>query len=274
MNNFFCKKCHENIFSGNIFRLNTSNNISDIFKIFHNFFKFKYYSPNSLSYSTRYFSSCFNQSYDLLINKNNCFESYLRKYLFIDRVYSRQVSNFVADYIFFLIEIEDIICNLENIVFYNNLNEVLRKYTIHGFGVEINTKLVKKLDSYYFINLKGFLKKVDSGKYCFLSYKNCANILILQEWFINLLCCENILKCYDGAYVDIKSIFDLCVDISVFSTEKDLISDFIYFDDLSVFDKVKVIKNLKFGIIILYNFNSFEVFKSIKIKINDLNYFS
>lgn len=274
LNNYFCKKCHKNIFSGNLFRLNTNKNISDIFKIFHNVFKFKYYSPNSLSYSTRYFSSCFNKSYDLLINKNNCFEFLLRKYLFMDRVYSRQVSNFVTDYIFFLIEFEDIICTFDNIVFYNNLNEILRKYTIHELKIEITTTLVTKLDSYYFISHQGFLKKVDSGKYCFLSYANCANILVLQEWFINLLCRENILKCYDGVYVDIKSVFDLCVDIKVFSTEKYLISDFIYFENLSVFDKIKVIKNLKFGMIILYNFNGFEVFNSIKIKINDLNYFS
>lgn len=264
INKPICNKCNRSIFHNLDFKLGIEISPSNVFNFYNNVLKIKSHPPNSVSYSVKYFSNKYNYTHDLIANKNDCFEIFLRQYLFNDNFYCRQVSQFVIDYIYFLVNIENIDLNVE----FFKILEILNKFKISNIDNKILKDLKSELDFNYFISIED----INFRKYYFLNFENCKYIFFLDQDVIELLCEYKVIKCYMGNYIDIFSVFQLCVDIKLASTNFDLDIDFVYFKDLSKLDKIKILRNLRFGNFILYNFNTMKVFSDIKIHLNDLNY--
>jgi len=265
-----CKRCFNSIFINVNFKLNTSDHITDVFNIFHKILNFKSFAPNSLSYSARSFSVNFNKSYDFLINKNRCFELHIRKIFFNDRFYSKDVCIFVNDYIYFMININNIICEIKYDEFTRGINGIIRKYSIQWISLGVENSLKSKLKFNYPIRFHND----DYIRYYFLSYENCVNVFLFDSVFIRLLCFNKVFRVYNGLYIDIYSVLSLCINIKAYSTDVDLLYDYVYFKDLKYSDQLIVIKNLPLGGVILYNFNCIDVFREVKIHVNDLKYMS
>lgn len=256
-----CKKCFKKIKMNPQYLLNVDASTIDIFYVYTKILKYKKYLPNSISFSLRNFVKNFNFSNNFLINKDMQFEIFIRKYYFRDTYFTKEVNPYAFDYLNFMISLE----------FFN------KSYKFKHIKIQIDNYSLLSLNDDIFnhnfnFNMDKTYLNMDYKKHFFLSIENCAYILRIDSYLLELLCKNNILNIHLDQYIDIFSFFKLCIEIKMSSSSQDINKDFVWFKDLEISEKVKFIWGVSRGFFIIYNFNIMKVFSDIKVHVNDLAY--
>ena len=259
LNKSNCKKCFKKIEMDPQYTLNLDVSSAEIFHTYTKILKYKKYQPNSISFSLRNFVKNFNSSNNFLINKDNEFEIFIRKIYFRDRYLTCELRTYAFDYLNFMISLE----------FFNKkygfkyIKNQIDKYSLLSLNDDIfNHNFNFNIDTTYL--------NMDYKKHFFLSLENCASILKIDSYLLRLLCKNKILNLHLDQYVDMFSLFHLCIMINRSSSTQNIDNDFVWFDDLQINEKIKFIWGVSRGVFLTYNFNIMGVFKDIKVHSNDL----
>lgn len=256
----YCKKPINNEIEQKILKETYVNNV---LKFANLVLKYKLYAPMSLSYQFVFYIKRYNYAHNLLLNKNNSFELFIKQFFFNDYIYKREPSKYIDEYIYFLINMKKTISEMtldEHVI---KLEKILKMYFIDDLDSD-------ELESDFNSNFISFNQE-DSKKYMFISYLNCQRILGIDLNMVEYFCAKKLLKSCNK-YIDLYSLFKLCVDIKLSSTYEDLSENYTYFKDLSKKEMLRILKDLRFGNFILYNFNSLDSLSKVKISNFDLNY--
>lgn len=257
-----CKNCFRKISMDHQYSLNLDASSAVVFHVYTKILKYKKYVPNSICFSLRNFVKFFNCSNDFLTNKNCQFDVFIRKHYFRDSYFTKQVGPYVFDYLNLMRSLE---------LFY-------KEYGFKTTAVHIDNYCLISLSDEVFNNhnfgfniVENYLN-MDFKKHFFLSVENCTYILKIDPFLLKLLCKNGILDMHLGLYIDIFSFFSICIDIKMSSTTQDIDTDFVWFRDLEISQKIAFIWGVSKGYFIVYNFNIMTVFSDVKVHLNDLAY--
>lgn len=256
----YCGKNIKNIIEQKILK---ETSVHNVIKFTNLVLKYKTYAPTSSSYHFEFHIKRYNYAHNLLLNKNNSFEKYIKQFFFNDYIYQREPSRYIDEYIYFLINMRKTISEMDLDEYMKKTENILKMYYIEDYNYD-------ELESDFNSNFIS-INQENSKKYMFISNLNCQKILGIDLNNVKYFCTKNLLKtCKE--YIDLYSLFKLCVDIKLSSTYEDLSENYTYFKDLSQKEMLSIRKDLRFGNYILYNFNSLDALSIVKISNFDLNH--
>lgn len=256
----YCEKTIKNRIEQKILK---ETSVHNVIKFSNLVLKYKKYAPTSSSYQFEFYIKRYNYAHNLLLNKNDSFEKFIKQFFFNDYIYQREPSRYIDEYIYFLINMRKTISEMNLDEYIKKTENFLTMYYIEDFNCH-------ELESDFNSNFIS-INQEDSKKYMFISDLNCQKILRIDLNNVKYFCMKKLLKsCKE--YIDLYSLFQLCVDIKLSSTYEDLSENYTYFKDLSQKEMLSILKDLRFGNYILYNFNSLDALSAVKISNFDLNH--
>src|SRR5690606_36774084 len=140
----------------------------------------------SLSYQFGFYIKRYNYAHNLLLNRNNSFEIFIKQFFFNDYIYKREPSKYIDEYIYFLINMKKTISEMVLDEHINKTDKILKMYFIEDFD---SYELESDFNS-NFISIN----QEDYKKYMFISYLNCQKILGIDLNKVEYFCSKKLLK--------------------------------------------------------------------------------